>query len=142
MGSAFMSFDTGFWSGASIPVGLGLCLFITGFFFAKPIHKMNLLTLPDFYNRRYYKHTETAASISMLFSNIILIAGNLAGLGLLFSLIFNVSYLFMLITIAIIILLYAITGGFIASLSTSVFQVFVFIIGISVSYTHLRAHET
>ena len=137
MGSAFMSFDTGFWSGASIPVGLGLCLFITGFFFAKPIHKMNLLTLPDFYNRRYNKHTETAAAISMLYSNIILIAGNLAGLGLLFSLIFNVSYLFMLITIAIIILLYAITGGFIASLSTSVFQVFVFIIGILFSFIWL-----
>ena len=137
MGSAFMSFDNGFWSGASIPVGLGLCLFITGFFFAKPIHKMNLLTLPDFYNRRYNKHTETAAAISMLFSNIILIAGNLAGLGLLFSLIFNVSYLFMLITIAIIILLYAITGGFIASLSTSVFQVFVFIIGILFSFIWL-----
>ena len=134
MGSAAMSYEAGFWSGASIPIGLGICLFITGFFFARPIHRMNLMTLPDFYNRRYDKHTETAASISMLFSNIILIAGNLAGLGLLFSLIFNVSYLFMLISIAIIILMYATTGGFIASVSTSVFQVFVFIIGILLSF--------
>ena len=134
MGSAAMSYEGGFWSGASIPIGLGICLFITGFFFARPIHRMNLMTLPDFYNRRYDKHTETAASISMLFSNIILIAGNLAGLGLLFSLIFNVSYLFMLISIAIIILMYATTGGFIASVSTSVFQVFVFIIGILLSF--------
>ena len=134
MGSAAMSYEAGFWSGASIPIGLGICLFITGYFFAKPIHKMNLMTLPDFYNRRYDKHTETAASISMLFSNIILIAGNLAGLGLLFSLIFNFSYLFMLIFISTIILLYATTGGFIASVSTSVFQVFVFIIGILLSF--------
>ena len=94
MGSAAMSYENGFWSGASIPLGLGLCLFITGLFFAKPIHKMNLMTLPDFYNRRYDKRTETAASISMLFSNIILIAGNLAGLGLLFSLIFTLLEIF------------------------------------------------
>ena len=76
MGSAAMSYEAGFWAGSSIPIGLGISLFITGFFFARPIHRMNLMTLPDFYNRRYDKHTETAASISMLFSNIILIAGN------------------------------------------------------------------
>ena len=53
MGSAALSCSSGFWAGASIPVGLALCLFITGLFFAKPIQKMNLMTLPDFYNRRY-----------------------------------------------------------------------------------------
>ena len=139
MGSAAMSYESGFWSGASIPLGLGLCLFITGLFFAKPLHKMNLMTLPDFYNRRYDKRTETAASISMLFSNIILIAGNLAGLGLLFSLIFNIHYLITLILISVMILLYATTGGFIASISTSVFQVFIFIIGILLSFFWLTA---
>ena len=139
MGSAAMSYESGFWSGASIPLGLGLCLFITGLSFAKPLHKMNLMTLPDFYNRRYDKRTETAASISMLFSNIILIAGNLAGLGLLFSLIFNIHYLITLILISAMILLYAITGGFIASISTSVFQVFIFIIGILLSFFWLTA---
>ena len=134
MGSASMGYESGFWSGASIPIGLSLCLLITGLFFAKKIHRMNLMTLPDFYNRRYNKNTETAASISMLFSNIILIAGNLAGLGLLLSLIFNIEYLFSLIIISSLILLYAISGGFIASINTSVFQVFIFIFGVLISF--------
>jgi len=49
-------------------------------------------------------------------------------------LIFNSSYLFMLIFISTIILLYATTGGFIASVSTSVLQVFVFIVGVLLSF--------
>ena len=131
MGSANLGYENGFWSGASIPIGLALCLILTGLFFAKPIHKMNLMTLPDFYGRRYDKRTETAAAISMLFSNIVLIAGNLAGLGLLISLIFNINYLISLCIISFLILLYAVSGGFIASINTSIFQVLIFIVGIT-----------
>jgi len=127
MGATALSFEKGFWAGASIPVGLALCLFLTGLFFAKPIHKMNLMTLPDFYNRRYSQTTETLSAISMLASNIVLIAGNLAGLGLLYSTIFGVSYFPMLLIVAVCIFSYAVTGGLLASISTSVFQVGVFI---------------
>ena len=134
MGSANLGYENGFWSGASIPIGLALCLILTGLFFAKPIHKMNLMTLPDFYGRRYDKRTETAAAISMLFSNIVLIAGNLAGLGLLISLIFNINYLISLCIISFLILLYAVSGGFIASINTSIFQVLIFIVGILSSF--------
>ena len=134
MGSASMGYEMGFWSGASIPIGLSICLLITGIFFARPIHKMNLMTLPDFYGRRYNKKTETAASLSMLLSNIILIAGNLAGLGLLLSLIFNIQYILSLTIISLLILLYAISGGFVASINTSVFQVFIFIFGVLLSF--------
>jgi Na+/proline symporter len=140
MGAAALSYQSGFWAGASIPVGLAACLFITGFFFAKPIQRMNLMTLPDFYSRRYDKTTEMCASLSMLASNIILIAGNLAGLGLLFSLIFGVGYLPMLIVVASCILAYAVTGGLFASISTSVFQVAVFIVGMLLAFFWLTSH--
>ncbi len=46
VGNASLSFSDGFWAGAAIPIGLAACLFITGFFFAKPIHRMHLMTLP------------------------------------------------------------------------------------------------
>ncbi|MFQ5753368.1 MAG: sodium:solute symporter, partial [bacterium] len=140
MGAAALSYNRGFWAGASIPFGLAACLFVTGFFFAKPIQKMNLMTLPDFYSRRYDKTTETFASLSMLTSNVILIAGNLAGLGLLFSLIFGVGYFPMLIVVAACILAYAVTGGLFASISTSVFQVAVFIVGMLLSFFWLTSH--
>lgn len=140
MGAAALSYDMGFWAGASIPVGLAACLFLTALFFAKPMQRMNLMTLPDFYSRRYNQSTETLASISMLASNIILIAGNLAGLGLLFSLIFGLSYLPMLVIISTCILAYAVTGGLFASISTSIFQVAVFVIGMLLSFFWLTTH--
>lgn len=140
MGSAFRSYSSGFWAGASIPIGLSLCLFITGLFYAKPLQRMNLMTLADFYGRRFNRTTESLASLSMLASNVILIAGNLAGLGLLFKTIFGVGYLPMLVTVAVCILAYAVTGGLFASISTSVFQVTVFIIGMLLSFFWLTSH--
>ena len=140
MGATSLSFESGFWAGASIPIGLASCLFLTGLFFAKPIQKMNLMTLPDFYHRRYDQRTETLAAISMLASNIVLIAGNLAGLGLLYSLVFGISYLPMLIIVSVCILAYATTGGFVATISTSVFQVAVFVVGMLVTFFWLTNH--
>ena len=140
LGAASLSREFGFWAGASIPIGLAACLLITGLIFAKPIHHMNLMTLPDFYRRRYSQSTETVASLSMLASNIILIAGNLAGLGILFERIFGVGYVPMLIIVATFIIAYAITGGLLASISTSVFQVGVFIIGMLLSFFWLTSH--
>jgi len=140
LGAASLSYDFGFWAGASIPVGLALCLFITGRFFAEPIQKMNLMTLPDFYNRRYSKKTETAASISMLFSNIILVAGNLAGLALILKMVFGFEYLTMLIAITACIFAYAVTGGIFASISTSVFQVAIFVVGMLLSFFWMTGH--
>ena len=40
MGSANLGYENGFWSGASIPIGLALCLILTGLFFAKPIRRL------------------------------------------------------------------------------------------------------
>ena len=140
LGSTFLSYELGFWAGASIPVGLASCLLITGLFFAGPIHRMNLMTLPDFYRRRYSQTTETLASLSMVASNIILIAGNLAGLGLLLNEIFGVGYKPMLIVMAVCIVTYAITGGLLATISTSVFQVGVFVIGMLLAFYWLTTH--
>lgn len=137
IGTANMSLADGFWAGASIPIGLSLCLVVTGLFFAKPIQRMNLMTLADFYNRRYDRNTETLATISMLASNIILIAGNLAGLGLLYSLVFGIDYLPMLIVVSACILLYSITGGLFASIFASVVQVAVFTIAILAAFIWL-----
>lgn len=130
IGNAALTYEQGFWAGATIPIGLAACLFITGLLFAKPLHKMHLMTLPDFYRRRYCNRTETLVVISLLASNIVLVAGNLAGLGLLLSMIFGVNYLIMLIVISSCILIYALTGGLYSTISTSVLQVSIFIIGI------------
>ena len=52
VGNTDLVASSGFWAGASLPVGLALCLFLTGVFFAKPMNKMDLITLPDFFGTR------------------------------------------------------------------------------------------
>ncbi len=140
MGAVSLSFEAGFWAGASIPIGLAACMFLTGMYFAKPIQKMNLMTLPDFYHRRYDQKTEALAVISMLASNIVLIAGNLAGLGLLYGLVFGVSYLPMVIIMAVCILAYSLTGGLVATITTSVLQVAVFVVGSLLAFFWLTSN--
>jgi len=53
LGNVALVFEFGFWAGAVIPLGLGICLLVTAAFYAKPLNKMAMITLPDFYFRRY-----------------------------------------------------------------------------------------
>ena len=137
MGNASLAFESSFWAGAAIPIGLASCLFLTGTFFAKPIHRMHLMTLADFYHRRYSQTTETLAALAMFVSNIILVAGNLAGLGLLLDQVFGGGYLAMLMVIGACILTYAVTGGLYATITTSVLQVGMFVAATIVGFLWL-----
>src|SRR5690606_694330 len=48
------------------PLGPGLCLLIAGAFFARPLWRMRLLTLPDFFRRRFGRRAEVLASVIMV----------------------------------------------------------------------------
>ncbi len=137
IGAAARSADLGFWAGASIPVGLALCMFLLGKYFARPIWQMNLMTLSDFYGRRYNKTVERLATLFMLIGGCILLAGNFAGLSFLLSRVFPVEFLPVLILVGFYVVTYSLTGGFITSLSTSIFQVLIFVIAIILTFCFL-----
>ena len=46
-----------------IPIGLGVCLILTGAFYGKKLNKMSMLTLPDFYYRRFGAGAEGISEI-------------------------------------------------------------------------------
>jgi solute:Na+ symporter, SSS family len=119
----------GFWTGAVLPIGIGLSLVLLGLFYAKPLHKMRLLTLPDFYFRRYDKRTELIVSILCVISFIILLAGNLAGVGIILNYIAGIPTYHALIGIAVIITIYTIVGGLFAVTWNGILHVGVAIIG-------------
>ncbi len=129
LGNTDLTYQFGFWSGASLPVGLGLCLLGTGFFFAGPMHDMKLLTLPDFYYRVYGAFVEKTASVIMVVSFSILLAGNLAACGFIAQSFMGVSYELGVIGAAAIIFTYTITGGLISSAYTDIFQAIVAFFG-------------
>jgi Na+/proline symporter len=81
--SALGNLDLGYtyhwWDGGAFPIGLGLSLILNGIFFAAPLNKMRLLTLPDVFARTYGKATEILASLATIVSFLFLLAGNLVG---------------------------------------------------------------
>jgi hypothetical protein len=110
LGNTDLSAAGGFWAGASLPIGLALCLVLTGLFFAKRMNSMKLLTIGDFYRRRYGRGVEVAASLMMIFSFCILLAGNLVAGGFLFERFLGTSYAFGVLLIVGVVLVYTAAG--------------------------------
>ncbi|UCF89800.1 MAG: hypothetical protein JSW39_15995, partial [Desulfobacterales bacterium] len=132
MGSATGAYTTNFWFGFSFPLVLALCLIITGVFFAKPLTRMNMITLADFYFRRYNKPAEVLVSLVMAFSFIILVAGNLAGAAWIMSYIFEIPYIAALIIMSVLVLAYTFSGGLFSCAATDMVQEYPAIIAFSV----------
>ncbi|MDD4393982.1 MAG: hypothetical protein PHQ97_14700 [Desulfobacterales bacterium] len=129
MGNSAGAYGAGFWSGFQFPLGLALCLILTGLFFAKPLNKMKLMTLPDFYARRYGSSVEVLVSLLMSFSFAILVAGNFAGSAWIISMVFEIDYTWALIFISIFILVYTVAGGLYSSAATDIVQIYPAIFG-------------
>lgn len=129
LGNTSLTFSTGFWAGAAIPLGLATSLLIVGRFLAAPLHKMDLLTLPEFFYRRYGAFAELLASVLTIVCFIVLVAGNLSAVGWILSVVSGLSYAKCLMIGTTVIFAYTIAGGLYAAIWTDFFQVHVAILG-------------
>ena len=129
LGNTDLSAAFGFWAGASLPIGLALCLFLTGLFYAKPMNRMGLITLPDFYRVKYNKKTEFVAAILMVLSFSFLLAGNLVAGGYLFQTFLGLSYFGGVTLIATLVFVYTVCGGLFAVAYTDAIQVLIAFLG-------------
>ena len=80
LGNTDLAAEFGFWAGACLPLGLALCLFLTGIFFAKPMNRMGLTSFPDYYRLRFGRPVEVAASV-MLIDRVLHAGGRESGRG-------------------------------------------------------------
>lgn len=122
LGNTDLASSYGFWAGASLPIGLALCLALTGRFVAAPMNRMGLLTLPDFYRLRYGRGVELASSVILIVSFCILLAGNLVVGGLLFDQFLSTGYTVGVLIVVALVLLYTITGGMFSNAYGAVVQ--------------------
>ncbi len=129
LGNTDLASEFGFWAGASLPLGLALCLFLTALFFAKPMNRMGLITLPDFYRVKYGRLTECVAAILMVLSFSFLLAGNLVAGGYLFQTFLGTNYTLGVILLATIVLVYTASGGLFAVAYTDAIQVLIALVG-------------
>jgi len=129
LGNSDLTFSLGFWAGASLPLGLSLCLLLTGTFFAGRMNAMGLFTLPDFYRLVYGRGIEITASILMIAGFAILLAGNLVAGGFLFERFLGTSYTVGVLIIVAAVLAYTITGGMFSDAYTALVQMIITVIG-------------
>ena len=108
----------------AIPIGLAICLVLTAVFYGNKLNKMSLLTLPDFYFRRFGSGAEGISGILMMVSFIVLVAGNFAASGFILSTVLHIDFLWAMFIAAIIVLIYTYAGGLFSSAYTDIFQIY------------------
>ena len=124
LGNAALVFELGFWAGAITPIGLGMSILMVAAFYGKPLNKMQMITLPDFYFRRFGNGAEGISSVLMIISFIVLVAGNLAASGFILQTVFGIDFAWGILITAIVVVVYTLFGGLFASAYTNLFQVY------------------
>ena len=109
-------------TGAVLPIGLGLSLIINGVFLAENINKDNVLTLPDVFAKRYGKVVEVLVSITTVISFMMLLAGNLVGMGVILAYLWGMSESGAIWISSAIIWSYTVSGGLFSVAYTDVLQ--------------------
>jgi len=128
VGNTDLSASFGFWAGASLALGLAICLLLTGLFLAKPMNRMKLFTLADFYRLRYGRGVEVASSVFMIFAFAILMAGNLVACGFLLERFLGIDYTVGVLIAVGLVLVYTIGGGMFSDAYTAAIQIVITIV--------------
>jgi len=114
------------------PFGSSFCLVFVALFFAKAFYRMDLLTIGDFYKKRYGKPVEVVTSLAITASYLGWTSAQLTALGLVFSVLSGgaISLSEGILIGAGIVLFYTIWGGMWSVALTDLFQSVVIIIGL------------
>ena len=106
------------------PFGSSMCLVIVAVFFARAFYRMDLLTIGDFYRKRYGRAMELGTSVVIAFSYLGWTAAQMTALGLAFSTLTGgaISLSMGIILSAVVVLAYTIWGGMWSVAMTDLFQ--------------------
>ena len=116
----------------SDPLGASLCLVLFGLIFARPLYRMNLITLGDYFRIRYNRQTELILSICIVVSYLGWVSAQITALGLVFNVLSNdlVSANQGMLIGAGVVLIYTLFGGMWSVALTTLVQMIVIVIGL------------
>ena len=113
------------------PFGSSMCLILVGLFFARPLYRMKLLTIGDYYRVRYDRPVELSTSVCIVLSYLGWVSAQITALGLVFSVLTNGAiepWQGMVLGTAIV-LVYTLAGGMFSVAFTDLFQMCVILVG-------------
>lgn len=140
LGNVSLVWSSNVWGGLLIPLGLAASLLIVGKYLAAPLNEMDLLTLPEFFYKRYGKPTELMVSVITLVCFTVVIAGNLSAVAWILSVVSGLSYLQSLAIGTTVILIYTMAGGLYSAIWTDFFQIHVALVGFIGAAVWLLVH--
>src|SRR5690606_18458591 len=124
--------DEGFAGLISDPLGASLCLVLFGLFFARPLYRQKLLTIGDFYRRRYSRGVELVTSLCIALSYLGWVSAQVVALGLVFNVLTEgaISKEHGMMIGAAVVTLYTLFGGMWSVAVTTFVQMIVIIGGL------------
>jgi solute:Na+ symporter, SSS family len=118
---------------AGDPFGASACLVLAALFFARVFYRMNLMTIGDFYKKRYGKGVEVLTSLAIAASYLGWTSAQMTALGLVIHVLsgglLELNTAIMLG--AAVVLVYTIFGGMWSVAFTDLFQTVVILIGLT-----------
>jgi Na+/proline symporter len=116
----------------SDPFGASLALILFGLFFARPLYRMKLLTLGDFFRQRYNRTVEVVISAAIALSYLGWVSAQVVALGLVFNVLSDglITQPEGILIGAAVVLLYTLFGGMWSVALTTLVQMTVIVIGL------------
>lgn len=113
------------------PFGASMCLILVGLFFAAPLYRMNLLTIGDFYKKKFGRSVEVLTTIAIVISYLGWVGAQISALGLVFNLVSggDISTTAGMWIGSGTILIYTMFGGMWAVAITDFLQMIIIVIG-------------
>ena len=113
------------------PFGSSMCLILVGLFFARPLYRMNLLTIGDFFRQRFNRNIEVLTTLCIVASYLGWVAAQIKALGLVFNVVSDgaMSQPVGMIVGAASVLIYTLFGGMWSVAITDFIQMIVILVG-------------
>lgn len=117
---------------ASDPFGASMCLILAGLFFARPLYRLNLLTIGDFFRIRYNRVIEILCTVCIVISYLGWVSAQIKALGLVFFIISHgqISEHTGMILGTLIVLTYTAVGGMLSVAILDFVQMLVIMAGL------------
>jgi solute:Na+ symporter, SSS family len=131
-GASSQFLEGGLYSVIEDPFGAALCLILFGVFFVRKLYNLNLLTLGDFFRKRFGRHAELTASIFLGPPYLGYIAAQLVAMGLIMNVVTGMPVWQGIVISAVVVTIYTYIGGMWAITITDFIQTIIIIGGLFV----------
>jgi len=114
------------------PFGASACLVFVALFFARPFYRMELLTIGDFYRKRYNRTVEIGTGIAITLSYLGWTSAQMVALGIVFNTLSGGAITLPqgVVLGALVVLVYTLFGGMWSVAFTDLFQTVIIVMGL------------